>query len=291
IRRRLRAEERNRGDFAKVQACVDPTAVGEDRETRLVILDPVQPHVAKTADSPARVAAARILESKGTGPRIFKNTVVFLAADRIRLDDLNRAVRDFLAWKSIDDEHVTLNLDQNQSRQTKTKRDESDGVVNQRIPEAYQWLVIPLQEKPNGGPLKDVEWSETRLQGQDALAPRASKKLKSEESLVVDLAGTRLRMELDRIPLWRGNHVPVTQLADDFAQYLYLPRLRGSEVLAEAIRGGLLVKPESAKAQLEAEPPPIGPPTNGPKGPIIHPGGGEEAVQPPLEQHAPRRFH
>lgn len=294
IRKRLRAEERNRGDFAKVQACVEPAAVGEDRETRLVILDPAHPHSAKTAESPARVAAARILESKGTGPRISKNTVVFLAADGIRLDDLKRAVRDFLAWKSIDDEHVTLNLDANQSRQAKTTREESDRVVNQRIPEAYQWLVVPMQEKPKDAPLKDVEWSETKLSGQDALAPRASKKLKSEESLVMDLAGTRLRMELDRIPLWRGNHVAINQLADDFAQYLYLPRLRGSDVLAEAVRdglrimtwaqdsfayadsfdenkgryvglkagqlvtvtiegGGLIVRPEIAKAQLEAE--------------------------------------
>ncbi|MDO8432078.1 MAG: Swt1 family HEPN domain-containing protein [Candidatus Binatus sp.] len=295
IRRRLRLQEKERGEFAKVQACVDAAAVAEDRETRLVILDPAHPHSSKTAGSPARVEAQRILESKGTGPRIFKNTVVFLAADRIRMDDLNRAVRDFMAWKSIDDEKTTLNLDANQSAHAEKTRKESDGVVNQRIPEAYQWLIVPGQEKPKDGPLKDIDWSETKVSGQDALAPRAAKKLKGEESLVLDLAGTRLRMELDRIPLWRGNHVPVTQLADDFAQYLYLPRLRGSEVLAEAIRdglrlmtwaqdsfayadsfdeakgryvglragqlvtvsivggGGMLVKSEIAKAQLEAE--------------------------------------
>jgi hypothetical protein len=31
---------------------------------------------------------------------------------------------------------------------------------------------------------------------------------------------------VDRIPLWRGDHVPVKQLVEDFAKYLYLPRLR-----------------------------------------------------------------
>jgi hypothetical protein len=44
---------------------------------------------------------------------------------------------------------------------------------------------------------------------------------------------------MDRVPLWRGNHALVKQLADDFARYLYLPRLRDREVLAEAIAGGL----------------------------------------------------
>ena len=38
-----------------------------------------------------------------------------------------------------------------------------------------------------------------------------------------------LRMELDRIPLWRGDHVAVKQLVEDFARYLYLPRLEGSD--------------------------------------------------------------
>jgi hypothetical protein len=46
-------------------------------------------------------------------------------------------------------------------------------------------------------------------------------------------------MELDRIPLWRGDHVEVRQIVDDFARYLYLPRLRDSDVLLAAIRDGL----------------------------------------------------
>ena len=33
------------------------------------------------------------------------------------------------------------------------------------------------------------------------------------------------------VPLWRGDHVAVKQLVEDFARYLYLPRLAGPEVL------------------------------------------------------------
>jgi hypothetical protein len=77
-----------------------------------------------------------------------------------------------------------------------------------------------------------------RLQGQDALAVRASKKLKNEGLLLTEMAGTVLKMELDRVPLWRGDHVAVKQLADDFARYLYLPRLKGPEVLIAAIQNG-----------------------------------------------------
>jgi hypothetical protein len=46
-------------------------------------------------------------------------------------------------------------------------------------------------------------------------------------------------MELDRVPLWRGNHVPVRQVIEDFARYLYLPRIKDSTILAGAMREGL----------------------------------------------------
>jgi hypothetical protein len=46
-------------------------------------------------------------------------------------------------------------------------------------------------------------------------------------------------MELDRVPLWRGDHVAVKQLVEDFARYLYLPRLKASIVLLESIRDGV----------------------------------------------------
>ena len=46
-------------------------------------------------------------------------------------------------------------------------------------------------------------------------------------------------MELDRIPLWRGDNVSVKQLVEDFARYLYLPRLKDSFVILDAIRDGV----------------------------------------------------
>ncbi len=104
-----------------------------------------------------------------------------------------------------------------------------------RIPETYQWLLVPVQATPQAA----VSWEAIRLSGQDALAVRASKKLRNDELLLTGFAATRLRMELDRVPLWRGDHVAVKQLAEDFARYLYLPRLKDSSVLLGAIRDGV----------------------------------------------------
>ncbi len=57
--------------------------------------------------------------------------------------------------------------------------------------------------------------------------------------MITVLAGTLLKRELDGMPLWRGDHVGLKQLSEDFASYLYLPRLKDSQVLSEAVRDGL----------------------------------------------------
>jgi hypothetical protein len=73
----------------------------------------------------------------------------------------------------------------------------------------------------------------------ESLAERASKKLKNEELLITSMAGTRLHLEITQVPLWRGNHVGVKQLVDDFAKYLYLPRVKNAQVILDAIQDGV----------------------------------------------------
>jgi predicted AAA+ superfamily ATPase len=235
IIKRLREEARTRADFSKVHACVPSSDVPDDKEARLVILGPDFAHTNKDENSPARREAAAILESRGSSPRNYKNTLVFLAGDINRLRELEQAVRQYLAWKSIFDERETLNLDRLQSGQAETRKKSADEAVDLRITEAYQWLLVPGQPDPKG----DVAWTDLKLQGQDSLATRAAKKLKNEESLLVQMGAVRLRTELDRVPLWTGNHVGIKQLCEYMARYLYLPRLRDEQVLIAAIQEGV----------------------------------------------------
>jgi predicted AAA+ superfamily ATPase len=235
IDRRLRTDLRKTGDFNRVHPMPQSGQdVPDDMDARLVVLGIDHPY-SKQSGNPAEVTAKTILESRGNTPRLFRNTLVFLAADQVRLQDLDEAVRKYLAWEAIVGEKDTLNLDPHQVKQAETQQKSSDGVVTARLPEAYQWLLVPTQ----GSPQASVEWQSFRLTGQDALAVRASKKLRNDGLLAPVLAGTLLRMELDRVPLWRVNHVAIKQLVEDFARYLYLPRLTEPSVLIGAVRDGL----------------------------------------------------
>ena len=55
------------------------------------------------------------------------------------------------------------------------------------------------------------------------------------------------------MPLWRGDHVVVKQVLEDFARYLYLPRLAGPEVLLQAIRDGVALLTWAAEGFTYAE--------------------------------------
>jgi predicted AAA+ superfamily ATPase len=232
---RIRADLKRTGDFSRIHPL--PRSAGDvpdDLEARLVVLA-FDHSYSKEANSPAEVAAKAILEMRGSAPRLYRNTLVFLAADKVRLQDLDEALRRYLAWSSIVDEKEALNLDPHQTRQAETQTQAADSAVTARLPETYQWLLIPEQHTPQTG----TSWQAVRLTGADALAVRASKKLRSEELLISSLGSTMLRKHMDDVPLWRGDHVAVRQLVDDFARYLYLPRLAGPEVLAKAIRDGV----------------------------------------------------
>jgi predicted AAA+ superfamily ATPase len=330
----LRSDLRKTGDFSRVHPLPRTSGdVPDDRDARLVVFGIEYPHT-KDASSPALAAAQEMLQNRGSAPRLYRNTLVFLAADKTRLQDLDEAIRRFLAWSSIVDEAEELNLDPHQKKQAITQKESSSSAVAARLPETYQWLIVPTQATPQA----DVEWQTFRLSGQDELAARATRKLRNDELLISGLAASRLRLELDQIPLWRDDQVSIQQLAEDFARYLYLPRLKDPSVLFEAIRSGLglltwqqdsfayaesydedegryrglragqnvwiddstpvglLVRPDAASKQLEAETsqppggatptPGGGTPTPGPGGGMPTPGGGGEPT--PTQ---PKRFH
>lgn len=235
LRSRLAADLRLRGDFSRVHPLPQSGQdVPDDRDARLVVLGSDQPY-SRESDNPAQAAAASILESRGSAPRLYRNSLVFLAADRTRLQDLDDALRRYLAWESIVAEREQLDLSPHQVKQAETQKEAASSAVTARLPETYQWLLVPVQPKPQDA----MGWQVIRLAGQDALAVRASRRLKNDEHLVTALGATRLRMEMDRIPLWRGHHVDVREIVEDFARYPYLPRLKDSGVVLDAIASGV----------------------------------------------------
>ena len=235
IRRVRTAVGRERGEFAGVHTIpANSGDVPDEPEARLVILGPDVPHRARNGTSKAQAAAQEILERRSNSPRIYRNMLVFLAADSERLEELQQAVRLWLAWTSIQQEEDQLNLDAGQKRQVGNQVKKYDETIEARLAETYCHLIVPSQEGTGS-----VEWIYTRLQGTEGLVERASRRLVRDEELITQWSPATLRIELDRW-LWKEQqHLSVKQLWEYLASYLYLPRLRNESVLIDAIRSGV----------------------------------------------------
>jgi predicted AAA+ superfamily ATPase len=303
IKRRLQAL-RDVKPFAAVHAFPEgPGDVADDDDgVHLVLLPTTHTHVPNGTATAALAIAEQVLTQRNAGPRLNRNMLVFCAATEARLGELRQGVRAHLAWKSIvsDAQAGRLELTASDQKQAATKQQESDSTVNQRILETYQHVLVPEQTPGT----KEIRWHQTKPSGTGTIVERVAKKLESEERLITRYGGTRVRMDLDRIPLWNAerNDISVSDLWARYCQFPYLPRLANFAVLAHAISdgvskltwpqesfayadghdgtkwvgltvaahvdarpSGLVVHPDPARIQLEAPVAPVAPgPTPGP---------------------------
>lgn len=237
LRTRLREQTKDRQGFGGIHLLQSSGGdVPDELEVRLVVFGSDHPYVKDpNGRSPAEVLAHEIVDSRGNSPRRYRNTLVFVAPDQNRLADLEESIRRYLAWQSVVDDREQLNLDFFQTRQAENQKESANQTVNAQIPETYRWLLAPVQQSPK----VPMTMSVMSLSGSDKLPLRVMKKLRNEELLLPSLAGTRLRMELDGIPLWRGDSVSISQLVDDFASYTYLPRVVSPDVIYKSIESGI----------------------------------------------------
>jgi hypothetical protein len=239
IKRRLQAG-RVLGPFAAVHAFPDgPGDVTDDDDgVHLVLLPTVAHHVPNVDESPAITMADQILAQRNAGPRVNRNLLVFCAPSEARLQELRTATRQHLAWASVISDHEAqrLELTKGDMAQAKSKVAETHETVTQRIAETYQHVLVPEQTPGT----REIRWHQTKPSGTGSLAERIAKKLESEERLITAYGGTRVRMDLDRIPLWTERQdIGVDALWKAYCQFPYLPRLARFEVLADAISDGV----------------------------------------------------
>ena len=233
----------DRGHFDAVQVAPGSSADVPDEPggVRAVVLGVAHPHTGRDG-SEAMAEAKDILMQRGSTPRIYRNMLVFLAAEHRQLDNLKAAMRSALAWAEIVRETDRLNLTQSDSALAKAKLAESSETLKTRLKEAWCYLLYPVQESAQA----DLAWTSSKVPAQDGLLARASKKLVSDEGLLPELGPARLDRELQKY-IWDGKaHLFLKDLWEYLNRYTYLPRPKNQEVLVKAVQaavGGMLSGP------------------------------------------------
>jgi len=222
----------DRGHFDAVQVAPANSSEVPDEPggVRAVVLGVNHPHNGRDG-SEALAEAKDVLMHRGNTPRIYRNMLVFLAAEQRQLEHLKSAMRSALAWAEIVRETDRLNLTHSDSALAKSKLAEANETLKTRLREAWCYVLYPVQESAQA----DLEWATAKVPPQDGFLARASRKLVSDEGLLPELGPARLDRELQKY-IWNGkDHLHLKDLWEYLNRYIYLPRVRNREVLAKTV--------------------------------------------------------
>ena len=238
IERRLRQIRKER-PFSRVHVCPESSMdVSDEQDIGLVILKYKDTYKRNDPKDIAIQTAENILNTRGMSPRIYKNMLAFIAPDQSMMSALREEVKRFLAWTSIKEDSVDLNLDEAQKRETENNVNRSNQIVEARLLETYCHLLVPYIDREVD--LKTVVWDEISIRGgTDSIIAKAARKMQQNEQLITRWAPALLNMQLENL-LWQDrNELNVGELWKLLCTYCYLPRLASFEVLQTCIQNGV----------------------------------------------------
>ena len=216
--------------------------VPDDSALRLVILSPEQAFLKEDF----RLASDAVLEHlrmHGSQPRHRANRLIFVAADKLVLNRLRDATGVALAWASIVDDvkEERLNIDQIQLKQAEKELQAANAVLPRAARECFKWLLCPVQDDPTATKPTIESFPLNTTSGN---ASGELERVCRENELVIEAwSPIHLRAKLKEL-YWKAGKATVGAVAfwEDTLRYLYLPRLKTREVLANVVRTGAASK-------------------------------------------------
>jgi hypothetical protein len=179
----------------------------------------------------------------------FRNTLLFVAADEAQLGTAREAMRRARAWETIGgdprhndrvDRRAQEQMTQVQLAEARDKAKNSQDGAMRAVRMAWSHVLFSV-ESSEPGKAFDLDHlmltTRDRSQIPDSVYDKAS--AKGDGIIKEALGGETLATRL--IELWPADrpHLPVTEIAEWFATYVYLPKLRDRVVLEAAIRDAL----------------------------------------------------
>ena len=242
LRRRVDRIFGNQRIFSGVHVFAASGDVPDDFDLRLVVLPP-NLAFSRTVDNRAVPEAERILKSRGEKPRQRHNRLLFLAADLEASRRMSDQAASYLAWRGMGQavKEDRLVLDQLQSRQVRESVEKSEEALKRAVRESYRWLLAPFQALDRNGRPGKLDWEVRALQAAaPSVAQEIERVLRQEEDVIFDWSPVHLRAILQKW-FWQEDkpHVGSLQVWHAMCDYLYLPRLKNSLVLEQAVREGV----------------------------------------------------
>ena len=218
----------------------DLDAIPDSDELRLVILPPDKLLPNRSSESDEAIPAAQhILTKLANGERIYRNTLLFLAAKTDAIRDLKDSIAKYLAWKSITQgERRIDNLEGERYKQAQASLRQAGESIHSLIPKAYRWAIAPAQQDAQRTEFS-MPAEQTPILDDGDIVKSAFETFKAREDVIEYETHESLDALLKEY-IWDNNdHISIHALWNMMTQYVYMSRLISKDVLTEAIKEGV----------------------------------------------------
>ncbi len=239
----LKADMGSKGGFHRVfPAFDDLTQIDEASALSVVVVGPSTPHSGRSATpSAATAAVGDALTRCRASQRRFRNTLIFVAADEGLLAMARESMRRAMAWADIaGDERLQKQLTQSQAAAAKdSARTSKEGAVR-AVRNAWNHILFPVKtDATEAGKAFDLEHLALSAKDKGAIPAGVYEKARADGVVLEKLGPDTLWLKLR--PLWAEDrpHIAISEIADWFASYVYLPKVRDRVVLETSIRDAI----------------------------------------------------
>lgn len=237
----LRDDGRSRDRFTKVFAAPDdPTAIDETSTLSLVILGPQLFHMGRGAgDTPATEAVADSLTRCRNAQRKYRNTLFYVAPDEASLNTAREVMRRAMAWEQIvSDKRLEDQMTKAQSDDARDKAKTQKEAASKAVRTAWSHVLFPVQASEAGRAF-DLDHVQITTRERLSVPSATFDKIKSDSLISEKLGPDSFWSKVS--PYWPEGqpHIAISELADWFASYTYLPKVRDRVVIELAVRDGV----------------------------------------------------
>jgi hypothetical protein len=220
----------------------DVTQIDEVSALSVVVLGPSTPHSGRVATpSAATAAVSDALTRCRASQRRCRNTLIFVAADEGLLVTAREAMRRAMAWADIaGDERLQKQLTQSQAAAAKDSARTSNEGAMRAVRNAWNHILFPVKtDATEAGKAFELEHLALSAKDKGAIPAGVYDKARADGVVLEKLGPDTLWLKLR--PLWAEDrpHIAISEIADWFASYVYLPKVRDRVVLETSVRDAI----------------------------------------------------
>jgi len=169
------------------------------------------------------------IETYGERPRIYRNSLIFLCPLESEKINFERNLKEKLAWQEIEKDK-TLELSADQKEKIKSKINETEKYVKERIRFVYRIVYLPQKDEPERMDLGIPTYGAKKV-----LAEEIYTRLKDEEKITEKLSARYLKDKYLR----EKAYVETKNILDSFYKTPGEIRIKDKSVLVNALREGV----------------------------------------------------